>query len=105
MKQRFLHCPQTLLDPFAVKLEARHRPTHRVEGPMLEQKTWTTLADRDPSLLIRDLGTGYAFSQALYAVATLGIADLVAAGPRTAVELASATNTHAPSLYRVLRLL
>ena len=72
---------------------------------MLERNTLTNLANRDPALVIRDMGMAYAFSQALYVAATLGIADLVAASPTTAVELAKATNTHAPSLYRVLRLL
>ena len=38
-------------------------------------------------------------------VAELGIADLVASGPRTAEELADATGTHAPSLFRLLRAL
>ncbi len=38
-------------------------------------------------------------------VADLGIADLLVDGPRTVEELAAATGTHAPSLYRVLRAL
>jgi hypothetical protein len=44
-------------------------------------------------------------TKGLYIVAKLGIADLVAQTPRTAAELASITRTHAPSLYRVLRML
>lgn len=49
--------------------------------------------------------TGYWISQALYAAAKLGIADLVKDGPRTTDDLASTTKTHAPSLYRLLRAL
>jgi SAM-dependent methyltransferase len=44
-------------------------------------------------------------AQAVHAAAELGIADLLAAGPRTADDLAAATGTHAPSLYRLLRAL
>jgi SAM-dependent methyltransferase len=42
-------------------------------------------------------------AQALYVPAKLGIADLLAGGPKSVEELAAATDTHAPSLYRVLR--
>ncbi|HEV7281004.1 MAG TPA: methyltransferase [Pirellulaceae bacterium] len=47
--------------------------------------------------------TGYWVSQTLYAAAKLGIADLLVDGPRSADDLAAATNMHAPSLYRLLR--
>jgi hypothetical protein len=49
--------------------------------------------------------TGNWMTQALYVVAKLGLADLVKDGPRSAAELAQATATHAPSLYRLLRAL
>jgi hypothetical protein len=49
--------------------------------------------------------TGYWTSQAIYVAANLGIADLLVDGPKTAVELAQATGTHARSLYRLLRAL
>ena len=49
--------------------------------------------------------TGYWVSQAIYVAAKLGIADLLAEGPRSAEELAAATETHADALYRVLRAL
>jgi hypothetical protein len=42
-------------------------------------------------------------AQALYVPAKLGIADLLADGPKSVDELAAATNTHAPSLYRIMR--
>jgi hypothetical protein len=44
-------------------------------------------------------------SKVVYAAAKLGLADYLAAGPRSAVELASATGTHAPSLHRLMRTL
>jgi hypothetical protein len=43
--------------------------------------------------------------QALRTAAELGIADLLAHGPRSAADLAVATSTHAPSLHRLLRAL
>ena len=49
--------------------------------------------------------TGYWVSQALYVAAKLGIADLLADGPVDCEDLATATDTHAPSLQRVLRAL
>jgi hypothetical protein len=48
---------------------------------------------------------GIHISRCVYAVAELGIADLLAAGPRSSGELAVATETHEPSLYRVVRAL
>lgn len=44
-------------------------------------------------------------TQGLWAAADMGIADLLAAGPRTAEELARSTRTHAESLYRLMRAL
>jgi predicted O-methyltransferase YrrM len=48
---------------------------------------------------------GFWVSQALYVAAELGLADLLADGPRAVDDLAAAAGAHAPSLYRVLRLL
>jgi hypothetical protein len=58
-----------------------------------------------PQETINRLITGYWNTQALYVAAKLGIADLLASGPRSANDLAQATNVHAPSLYRLLRAL
>src|SRR5690242_6688314 len=44
-------------------------------------------------------------NQALHVVDALGIADLLADGPKSAEDLAAATGAHQPSLYRVLRIL
>ena len=58
-----------------------------------------------PRQAILELMSGYWKTQAIAAAAELGIADLLKDGPRTAEELARATHTHAPSLYRLLRAL
>lgn len=43
-----------------------------------------------------------AFYQAIHVAATLSIADLLKDKPRSADDLAEATGTHAPTLYRLL---
>lgn len=48
---------------------------------------------------------GYWISQAIYAAAKFGIADLLKDGPRSVDDLAAETQTHALSLYRLLRAL
>lgn len=58
-----------------------------------------------PRATLLQMMTGYWVSQALYVAAKLGIADLLADGPVDCEDLAAATNTHAPSLQRVLRAL
>lgn len=58
-----------------------------------------------PPFALFRMVTGYYVSRALYVAAKLGIADLLAAGPRAHDELAEATATHADSLRRALRLL
>lgn len=45
---------------------------------------------------------GHHVSQALYVMAELGIADLLRDGPRDSNDLAVSTNSHPPTLYRVL---
>lgn len=54
---------------------------------------------------LRQMLTGFWASQMIYVAARLGIADLLAAGPRTAADLAQASGAHAESLYRMLRAL
>jgi len=44
-------------------------------------------------------------SQSIYVTATLGIADLLADGPKSAEQLANATGVQAASLRRVMRAL
>jgi hypothetical protein len=64
-----------------------------------------SLSGLTPYLQIYFMSEGVAISTALSLAAELGIADLLAGGARSSDELAKATSTHAPSLYRVLRLL
>jgi hypothetical protein len=52
-----------------------------------------------------DEALGYMYPAALGAAATLGVADHLADGPRTPLELATATGTDAGFLHRTLRLL
>src|SRR5262245_6921469 len=58
-----------------------------------------------PEIEILNLVTAHWMQRAIWVAAELGIADQLAKGPRSADELAKATGTHGPSLYRVLRLL
>jgi hypothetical protein len=64
-----------------------------------------TAGGPSPSETLRRMLHGYQVSQALYVAATLGIADLLAGGQKGVEELAERTGTHAPTLYRLLRLL
>ena len=56
-------------------------------------------------LALYQMAIGHFVSRALYLAAKLGLADLLGEGARDHRELAKATETHAPSLNRVLRLL
>ncbi len=58
-----------------------------------------------PQVALLQMMTGYWVSQALYVAAKLGVADLLADGPRSVEDLAKATLTDPPSLRRVLRAL
>jgi hypothetical protein len=49
--------------------------------------------------------SGFWISRAVYVIAKLGIPDLLQDGPKSAEELASATQTNAPALFRILRAL
>src|SRR5215207_8713358 len=54
---------------------------------------------------LRRLVNGYQVSQAIHVAAVLGIADLLADGPRASDDLAEATESNPDALYRVLRAL
>lgn len=68
---------------------------HRAEDGMTADKL-------PPREAILRMINGYQVSQALHAVAMLGIADLLQGGPKGVDELATATGTHAPTLSRLL---
>ena len=65
----------------------------------------TTGAERAAAGKLLPMIWGIHISRCVYAVAELGIADLLVEGPRSSGELAAETGTHEPSLYRVLRAL
>lgn len=64
-----------------------------------------TASTLPPAMQILHLSEGSVVQTALTLAANLGIADLLATGAQTSDQLAQATSTHSPSLYRVLRLL
>jgi hypothetical protein len=58
-----------------------------------------------PHMLLMEMACGHWMSRIAYVAAELALADHLAEGPRDAADLAAATATHAPSLYRLLRAL
>jgi SAM-dependent methyltransferase len=70
-----------------------------------QTRTQPTEAERAAATVILPMIWGIHISRAVYVAAELGIADLLADGPVSSADLARATRTHEPSLYRVLRLL
>ena len=58
-----------------------------------------------PDAALTQIMLGSLAAQALYVAAKVGIADLLVDGPKPISELATATDTDAPSLYRILRAL
>ena len=57
----------------------------------------------DPHEQVMRLALGHVASRAIFALVHFRIADHLAAGPRTAAELARITATHERSLRRMLR--
>jgi hypothetical protein len=74
-----------------------------VTAPALEKTNQTPETPAQVQML--QIISGFWISRAVYVIGKLGIPDLLAAGPKTAAELALATKTHAPSLFRILRAL
>lgn len=60
---------------------------------------------QDTKLAMNQMLGSYWITQAIYAAAELGIADLLANGPLTVEELASRSGSNSSALYRVLRAL
>lgn len=58
-----------------------------------------------PVAQLADMLFGKAQTHLLFVAATLGLADLLKDGPQSVEDLATATQTHRPSLYRALRAL
>src|SRR5919199_6625981 len=64
-----------------------------------------TADETSPRDTLLRMTNAFQVSQAIYVAATLGIADLLEDGPKSAHELAETTQTHTPTLYRLLRAL
>jgi len=60
---------------------------------------------QEPQLLLSQLLFGKQITYCLSGVARLGVADHMNATPMAVEEIAGKTGAHAPSLYRVMRLL
>ena len=58
-----------------------------------------------PHVQLIQMSTAYWISRVVHVAATLNLADHLAAGAKTAEELATPTGTHPPSLYRLMRTL
>jgi hypothetical protein len=58
-----------------------------------------------PHAQLIQMAMGHLVSRIVYVAAKLSLADRLAQGPKSADELAGPTGTHAPSLYRLMRML
>jgi hypothetical protein len=58
-----------------------------------------------PQAILNQMLMGYVVTQGIYSVAKLNIADKLQDGAKNAEELAQATDSDAPSLFRLMRLL
>jgi hypothetical protein len=81
----------------STQVNAETSPTIPVENPDAGPQ------GPPPEAVLTQMAFGALLTQALYVAARLGVADLLAAGPRAVAELAAETGTHERSLYRVLR--
>ena len=63
------------------------------------------LSSVSPEAQLSQLISGFRISQAIRVAAELGIADLLANGPKSSTELAQATGSQPRALYRLLRAL
>ncbi|HLL74380.1 MAG TPA: methyltransferase [Pyrinomonadaceae bacterium] len=65
----------------------------------------TEKAETPADVAFIQMATGLWVSKAIYVAARLGVADLLADGPKTVEQLAAETGAHAPTLRRLLRAL
>ena len=80
-------------------------PVHPAEHRSESGRSEPTEEERAAAGAVLRMIWGIHVSRAVYVVAELGLADLLGGDPMSAAQLAQATRTHEPSLYRVLRLL
>jgi len=67
--------------------------------------TTATAKEIPPPMQMLQIISGFWIGRCVYVLAKLRLADLIKDGPKSIDDLAAATNTHAPSLFRVLRAL
>src|SRR5712692_473788 len=68
----------------------------------------TTKSDRtsaEAAASLMQLATAFRASRAIYVATHLGVPDLLASGPKSSEQLATATKTHPSSLRRLMRAL
>ena len=70
---------------------------------MTTAESTSALPHLPPSVVLMQMIGGTQISHMIGVAAQLGIADLLANGPKSIADLAAATGTHAPSLFRLLR--
>jgi hypothetical protein len=73
--------------------------------PRTRQEFAMSDVQEPPRMIMRRYLQGFQCTQAVYVMAQLGLADLLADRPRACPELAAATGTHPEALARFLRLL
>jgi PPOX class F420-dependent enzyme/OxyR family protein len=102
----FIRITPTRIVSWGIDSEPHHPRSRRVSVPTFVRaetaaahRSSTTPADLYQMII------GGRVAQAVYVAAKLRIADALADGPKTAAELANVSDTHAPSLYRLLRAL
>jgi DNA-binding transcriptional ArsR family regulator len=81
-------------------------PDGRLVSPRIRlEQTSRTMTDVEVAARerLRQLVNGYQVTQAIHVAIDLGLPDLLAAGPRSASDLAAQTGSHHGSLYRLLR--
>jgi hypothetical protein len=71
----------------------------------VETDPTTTTQAVPPHMQLIQMAMGYWVSRILFCAAKLDLADRLAAGPRSAKELAPETGTYAPALHRLMRTL
>ena len=86
--------------PLAIIAQTRRRIDSVLSLPVLASAGSVT----EPSRLFQ-LASGYWISQAIYVAAKLGIADVLKDGPKSASEIALATQADQNSIYRLMRAL
>jgi O-methyltransferase domain/Dimerisation domain len=102
---RLLHSARITGEDLSMSRSDSGQPGRGVQAAGSAGGTEPAKEERAAAAAVFQMISGIHISRAVYVVAELGIADLLAGGPMTAAQLARATQAHEPSLYRVLRLL